>query len=61
MGSKSTLVIIRVRLENTERSQIAIGQASTYLYLVSNLLKEIKLMGVLICFTRGVRVKEYTI
>jgi len=61
MGSETTLIVVRVRLENTEGCQIAISEASTYFNLVSHMLKEVKLMSVLVFLARWVGVVEYSI
>jgi hypothetical protein len=61
MGSETTLIVVRVRLENTQGSQITIGQASAHFNLVSHMLEEIKLMSMLVFFAGWVGVVEHSI
>jgi hypothetical protein len=61
MGGETTLIVVRVSLQDSKGCQIAISQATSNFNFVSHMLKEVKLMGVLICLARWVRIIEYSI
>ena len=61
MSSETTFIVVRVGLEDSQRSQVAISQTATNLDLISHMLKEVKLMSMLIFFTRWVRIVEDTV
>jgi hypothetical protein len=61
MGSETTLIVVRVSLQDSKGSQIAISQATSNFNFVSHVFKEVKLMGVLISLARWVRIIEYSI